>query len=73
MKKDRFFTAVYCPPYPPKGKYPNRITEAVYQILKDVGIDHIFGHFEDNYGRIFIRSVGLGGRFPLRCTVAYTS
>ena len=50
MKKDRFFTAVYCPPYPPKGKYPNRITEEVYQILKDVGIDHIFGHFEDDYG-----------------------
>ena len=48
MKKDRFFTAVYCPPYPPKGKYPNRITEEVYQILKDVGIDHIFGHFEDD-------------------------
>ncbi len=49
MKKDRFFTAVYCPPYPPKGNYPNRLTEDVYQILKDVGVDHIFGHFEDSY------------------------
>ena len=22
----------------------------MYQILKDVGVDHIFGHFEDSYG-----------------------
>ena len=49
MKKDRFLTAVYCPPYPPKCSYPNRITEEVYQILKDVGVDYIFGHFEDSY------------------------
>lgn len=50
MKKDRFFTAVYCPPYPPKNEYPNRITDVVYGALKDIGVDNIFGHFEDNYG-----------------------
>ena len=26
------------------------MTEEVYQILKDVGVGHIFGHFEDSYG-----------------------
>lgn len=50
----RFFTSIYCPPYPPKGDYPSRITDNAYGMLHDVGIDNVFGHFEDMYGKEYL-------------------
>ena len=54
MKK--YFVSIYCPPYPPKVEknVPNRITRKSFEILKNVGIDNIFGHFEDSYGDNYI-------------------
>lgn len=55
MKKEKvFFTSIYCPPYPPKGDYPSRITDNAYGMLHDVGIDNVFGHFEDMYGKEYL-------------------
>ena len=54
MKKDKFFAAVYCPPYPPKGAYPDRLTKGTYSLLKEIGIDNVFGHFEDGYGENYL-------------------
>lgn len=54
MKKDRFFAAVYCPPYPPKGEYPNKLTRETYAALKEIGIDNVFGHFEEEYGENYL-------------------
>ncbi len=53
--KDRFFTAIYCPPYPPKGEYPNRISDRAYRLLRDIGIDNVFGHYEDAYGEEYLK------------------
>lgn len=47
--KDKYFIGIYCPPYPPKDNYPNRIIKKSYDILKDVGINAIYGHYEDRY------------------------
>ncbi len=54
MTNGKFFTAAYCPPYPPKGEYPNRITEKVYGSLQRIGIDNVFGHFEERSGAQYL-------------------
>ena len=36
----------YCSPMPPKGDYPNKITEEQYKAVKDAGIDIIYAHSE---------------------------
>jgi hypothetical protein len=56
MKNDKlFFTSIYCPPYPPKGEYGDRITESAYKTLKDIGINNVFGHYEDSYGEEYLK------------------
>lgn len=36
----------YCPPMPPSGEYPNKITEEQYKAVKDAGIDILYAHSE---------------------------
>lgn len=56
MKKEKvFFTSIYCPPYPPKGEYPDRITNRAYKTLKEIGINNVFGHYEDSYGEEYLK------------------
>ena len=56
MKKEKvFFTSIYCPPYPPKGEYPDRITNSAYKTLKEIGINNVFGHYEDSYGEEYLK------------------
>lgn len=50
----RYFTAIYCPPNPPRGEYPNRITERSFRLLKEAGIDHVFGYYEDRAGNAYL-------------------
>lgn len=54
MKKE-FFMGIYCPPCPPKGEQPSRITSEVYSLLKRVGVKHIYGYYEDLAGEKYVR------------------
>ncbi len=44
---NRYFVGIYCPPQPQHGAYPARNTEKAFTLLKDAGVDHVFGHYED--------------------------
>ena len=52
----RYFSAIYCPPNPPRDGYENRITIRSYRLLKEAGIDHVFGYYEDNAGKEYLRT-----------------
>ncbi len=52
---EKYFTGVYCPPMVPKNEHPNRITPRAYHMLKEVGIDHVFGCFEDEAGPEYLK------------------
>ncbi len=52
---EKYFVGVYCPPMVPKYEHPNRITPRAYRMLKEVGIDHVFGCFEDEAGPEYLK------------------
>lgn len=54
MQKE-FFMGIYCPPCPPAGDQPSRITDEVYSYLKKIGIKHVYGLFEDVAGEQYIK------------------
>ncbi len=51
---EKYFIGIYCPPAVPAGGYPNRVTLRSYQLLKDVGVDHVFGYFEADAGEEYL-------------------
>ncbi len=46
----RFFIAIYCPPQVAHGSLPARNTKAAFSLIKNAGIDNVFGHYEDKSG-----------------------
>lgn len=46
LKKGIIPIGAYCPPMPPSGEYPNKITEEQYKAVKDAGIDILYAHGE---------------------------
>lgn len=46
LKKGILPIGAYCPPMPPAGNYPNRITEQQYKFAKEAGIDVLYSHSE---------------------------
>lgn len=54
MGKKEFFIGMYCPPAVPAVGLPSRITKEVYSLLKNAGIRHIYGYYEDEAGERYI-------------------
>ncbi len=52
---EKYLVAIYCPPAKPEHGQPNRITRRSYQLLKDVGVDHVFGYYEDKAGPEYLQ------------------
>ncbi|MBQ9482306.1 MAG: hypothetical protein IJU84_09090, partial [Clostridia bacterium] len=46
LKKGVIPVGAYCPPMPPFGEYPNKITEEQYKAAKEAGIDILYSHGE---------------------------
>ncbi len=46
----RYFVGIYCPPQAPCEGYAARNNEKSFGLLKEAGVDHVFGHYEDKNG-----------------------
>ncbi len=46
--RNHWFVGMYCCPEPGFASHPNRITDAIYDNLANVGINAIYGHYELN-------------------------
>ncbi len=52
---DKYFIGLYCAPAVPAPGHPNRVTEGAYRLLKEAGVDHVFGFFEDKAGPEYLQ------------------
>lgn len=52
----KYFVGIYCPPNPPIEAYSGHIDGETFGLLADIGIEHVFGYYEDEYGENYIRA-----------------
>ncbi len=52
---DKYFIGLYCAPAVPAPGHPNRVTPRAYRLLKDAGVDNVFGFFEDRAGEQYLQ------------------
>lgn len=48
----KFNIGIYCPPPSACGVYESRVTDKVYKLLADAGVNEIYGYYEDEAGTI---------------------
>ncbi len=51
---EKYFIGIYCAPAVPAPGHPNRVTPRAYRLLREAGVEHVFGFFEDKAGKEYL-------------------
>ena len=54
--KEKYFVGIYCPPNPPTGEYSSHIDAHTFGLIAGVGVEHVFGYYEDEHGEQYVQA-----------------